>query len=44
MAKRKNKLTSDIAWSNADAINVRGLDLPNEILGHMNLGGLTFCN
>ena len=44
MAKRKDKLTSDIAWCNADAINVRGLDLPNEILGHMNLGDLAFCN
>ena len=42
MGRRKDKLTSDIAWSNADTINVRGLDLPNEILGHMNLGDLAF--
>jgi len=42
MGRRKNKLTSDIAWSNADTITVRGLDLPNEILGHMNLGDLAF--
>ncbi len=42
MAKRKDKLTSDIAWSTPDKINVRGLDLTNEILGHMNLGDLAF--
>lgn len=44
MTKRKNKLTSDIAWSNADTTNVRSLDLPNELLAHMNLGDLAFCN
>ena len=38
MGKRKEKLTSDIGWSTSDTICVRGLDLPNEILGHMNLG------
>lgn len=42
MGRRKDKLTSDIAWSNSDTIRVRGLDLPNEILGHMNLGDLAF--
>lgn len=42
MGKRKDKLTSNIAWSTADKISVRGLDLPNEILGHMNLGDLAF--
>lgn len=42
MAPRKEKLTSDIAWSTADRITVRGLDLPGEILGHMNLGDLAF--
>lgn len=42
MGKRKDKLTSDIAWSTADRISVRGLDLPSEILGHMNLGDLAF--
>jgi len=42
MPKRKDKLTSDIGWSTADRIVVHGLDLPNEILGHMNLGDLAF--
>ncbi|MBC7132001.1 MAG: citryl-CoA lyase [Roseovarius sp.] len=42
MGKRKDKITSKIGWSTPDRINVRGLDLPNEILGHMNLGDLAF--
>lgn len=42
MARRKEKLSSAIAWSTADKITVRGLDLPSEILGHMNLGDLAF--
>jgi len=42
MGRRKDKLTSDIGWSTPDKITVRGLDLPNEILGHMNLGDLAF--
>ncbi len=42
MANRKRKISSKIAWSTPDRICVRGLDLPNEILGHMNLGDLAF--
>lgn len=42
MGKRTDKLTSAIGWSAADKISVRGMDLPNEILGHMNLGDLAF--
>ena len=42
MGKRKEKISSSIAWSTPDKISVRGLDLPNEILGHMNLGDLAF--
>jgi len=42
MGKRKDKLTSAIGWSTTDKISVRGMDLPNEILGHMNLGDLAF--
>jgi citrate synthase len=42
MAKRKDKLTSDIGWSTADKITVRGLDLPTEILGKMDLGDMAF--
>jgi citrate synthase len=35
-------IRSDIAWSDADHVTVRGLDLPTEILGHMDLGELAF--
>ena len=42
MGKSKVKLTSAIGWSTADKISVRGMDLPSEILGHMNLGDLAF--
>lgn len=42
MPKRKDKLTSEIGWSTLDRITVRGLDLPTEILGEMNLGDLAF--
>jgi len=42
MGKRKDKISSDIGWSTADQINVRGMDLPNEILGHLNLGDMAF--
>jgi len=42
MPKRTEHITSNIAWSTRDKITVRGLDLPNEILGHMNLGDLAF--
>jgi len=42
MPKRKENLTSEIGWSTPDRITVRGLDLPSEILGVMNLGDLAF--
>jgi citrate synthase len=43
MAERKaKKLKSDLAWSTVDRIVVRGKDLPNEILGHLNLGDMAF--
>lgn len=42
MPKRKEHLTSEIGWSTPDRITVRGLDLPSEILGEMNLGDLAF--
>jgi citrate synthase len=35
-------VVSEIAWSTADRITVRGLDLPSEILGHMNIGEFSF--
>lgn len=42
MPKRVARIASDIARSTRDTITVRGLDLPNEILGHLNLGDLAF--
>ncbi|WP_168788499.1 citryl-CoA lyase [Paraburkholderia aromaticivorans] len=38
----KPLVRSDIAYSLPDRIVVRGKDLPNEILGHMNLGDFAF--
>ncbi len=35
-------IRSDLAWSTADRITVRGKDLPGEILGHLNLGDMAF--
>ena len=35
-------LRSDLAWSTADRIVVRGKDLPGEILGRLNLGDMAF--
>lgn len=41
MAKR-TQMKSDMGWSTADRIVVRGKDLPGEILGHLNLGDMAF--
>ena len=38
----RRKIRSDLAWSSVDRIVVRGKDLPNEILGHLNLGDMAF--
>lgn len=38
----RKTLKSDMGWSTADRITVRGKDLPGEILGHMNLGDVAF--
>jgi citrate synthase len=35
-------MKSDMGWSTADRIVVRGKDLPGEILGHLNLGDMAF--
>jgi citrate synthase len=35
-------MRSDLAWSSADRIVVRGKDLPGEILGKVNLGDMAF--
>lgn len=42
MTRAQHPVRSDIAWSTPDRISVRGKDLPNEILGHMNLGDFAF--
>lgn len=42
MAGRGKEIRSDIAWSNAERIVVRGHDLPTEVLGHMDLAGFSF--
>lgn len=38
----RKKLKSDIGWSTVERIVVRGKDLPEEILGHLNLGDMAF--
>src|SRR5258708_4666596 len=35
-------IRSDLAWSTSDRIVVRGIDLPGEILGKLNLGDMAF--
>ncbi len=42
MSHKPAPIRSDIAWSTRDRITVRGRDLPNQILGHMNLGDFAF--
>jgi len=42
MARKQKPIKSDLAWSTPDRIVVRGKDLPNEILGHINLGDMAF--
>ncbi|MFQ6721778.1 citryl-CoA lyase, partial [Bordetella pertussis] len=37
-----NALTSDMGWSDARTIVVRGHDLNHEIIGHLNLGDFAF--
>ena len=37
MTKTRKPIRSDMAWSTAERIVVRGKDLPSEILGHLNL-------
>jgi len=40
--KPSKPLRSELGWSTPDRITVRGKDLPNEILGHLNLGDMAF--
>src|SRR3954454_24800808 len=39
---KRKEIPSDIGWSTVERIVVRGKDLPNEILGHVNLGDMAF--
>jgi len=38
----RKEIRSDLGWSSADKIVVRGKDLPGEILGRVNLGDMAF--
>lgn len=40
--KGRKPIRSQMGWSTADKIVVRGHDLPNELLGHIDLGGMAF--
>lgn len=42
MPTEPSPLRTDIAWSNAQRIVVRGLDLPGEIIGKVNLGDMAY--
>ena len=42
MARKNKPIRSDIAWSTPDRIIVHGKSLPDEILGHLNLGDMAF--
>lgn len=42
MAELLNDIRSDIAWSDSERIEIRGLSLTEDILGHYNLGDLAF--
>jgi citrate synthase len=36
------EMRSDLGWSDADNIVVRGYDLPSQLLGHVDFGGMAF--
>src|SRR5688500_14401961 len=40
--KQPKPLRSEMGWSTADRITVRGYDLPNQLLGKIDLGGMAF--
>ena len=40
--KARKPIKSQMGWSTADKIVVRGHDLPNELIGHIDLGGMAF--
>jgi citrate synthase len=42
MPRQTKPIHSNLGWSAPDRISVRGLDLPSEIMGHLNLGDMAF--
>lgn len=42
MTRANKPIRTDIGWSDAKSITIFGKDLPNEILGHLNLGDMGF--
>ena len=42
MTRKTKPIRSDIAWSTPDRIEVHGKSLPDEILGHLNLGDMAY--
>jgi citrate synthase len=42
MADPTDAMRTDMGWSTTDRITVRGLDLPSQILGRLNLGDVAF--
>src|SRR4051812_44505295 len=38
----RKEIRSELGWSTAERITVRGKDLPGEILGHLNFGDMAF--
>jgi citrate synthase len=44
MTQADKPISSDIGWSTADRISIRGLSLPDEIIGHFNLGDFAYFN
>jgi citrate synthase len=42
MARKPQPIRSDIAWSNRERIVVRGKDLPNEVIGTLNLRDFSY--
>jgi citrate synthase len=40
--RKEQPVRSDLAWATTDRIVVRGLDLPSEIIGRLNLGDMAY--
>jgi citrate synthase len=40
--RTQQPISSDISWSTSDRIDVRGLDLPSQVLGHLGIGEFSF--